>query len=91
MAFMLPVVTNDTFVAYIDMNGESMLCPIWEDGEVYRPGSEIISGKWFARLQAPGYLDCTDWAGPFDSEEEARMYLATTYCIDPFTGEDDGL
>jgi hypothetical protein len=35
-----------------------------------------------ARLSAPGYLDCTEWA-VFDTEEEAQAYLAETY------GEDE--
>ena len=33
---------------------------------------------WGARLSAPGYLDCTDWS-VFDSEDEARSYLAEMY------------
>lgn len=31
---------------------------------------ENLSG-WYGRLSAPGYLDCTDWDGPYDSAEEA--------------------
>ena len=31
-----------------------------------------------ARLSAPGYLDCTDWA-VFDTEDEAVEYLAEEY------------
>ena len=34
---------------------------------------EHIKG-YGARLSAPGYLDCTEWA-VFDSEDEARQYL----------------
>lgn len=34
---------------------------------------ENIKG-YGARLSAPGYLDCTEWA-VFDTEEEAREYL----------------
>ncbi len=30
---------------------------------------------WGARLSAPGYMDCTDWA-VFDTEEEAADHLA---------------
>ena len=26
---------------------------------------------WFARYSAPGYLDCTDWMGPYETEDEA--------------------
>lgn len=33
---------------------------------------------WFARLSAPGYLDATDVA-IFDTEDEAREYIADTY------------
>jgi hypothetical protein len=31
-----------------------------------------------ARLSAPGYLDCTEWT-VFDTEDEAREYLAENY------------
>ena len=34
-----------------------------------------------ARLSAPGYLDCTEWA-IFDTVEEAREYLVDTYYDD---------
>jgi hypothetical protein len=34
---------------------------------------------WCARLSAPGYLDCTDWAGPFETEEEAIVALYEMY------------
>ena len=46
-----------------------------------RDGERCIYAEngWFARLSAPGYLDCTDWSGPFDSKEEARDYLSRTY------------
>ena len=34
---------------------------------------------WYARLSAPGYLDCTDWVGPYDTEEEALEALFDVY------------
>jgi hypothetical protein len=37
------------------------------------------SGAWYGRLSAPGYLDCTEWSGPFDSDLEAWAYLLSTY------------
>ena len=52
---------------------------------------EFKSG-YGARLSMPGYLDCTEWV-VFDSEQEAREYLAETYglcpiCLgDEFAGE----
>lgn len=37
---------------------------------------------YFARLSAPGYLDCTEWSGPFDSKKEALRDLCETHDID---------
>jgi hypothetical protein len=34
---------------------------------------KLITG-WGARLSAPGYMDCTEWA-VFETEQEARDYL----------------
>lgn len=39
---------------------------------------ETIFG-WFARLSAPGYLDATDWTGPYETEEEAIADLQDMY------------
>ena len=30
---------------------------------------------YFCRLSAPGYLDCTEWSGEFETEKEASDYL----------------
>ena len=45
----------------------------------YVPGFNIesisaIEDCYFARLSAPGYLDCTEW-GAFKTLREARAYL----------------
>ena len=32
--------------------------------------------KFWTRFSAPGYLDCTEWEGPFDTLEEAEHNLA---------------
>lgn len=32
-----------------------------------------------ARLSMPGYLDCTDWVGPFYTEDDARSACLETY------------
>ena len=39
---------------------------------------ELRTGKYGARMSAPGYLDCTDWT-LFDTEEEAMEYLEEMY------------
>lgn len=51
--------------------------------EPYLEGSRIESVDrkegWFGRLSAPGYMDCTEWLGPFDTEGEARVALDELY------------
>lgn len=44
---------------------------------------ERVKG-WFARLSMPGYLDCTEWNGPFETATEARTYVSELY------GDDNG-
>lgn len=55
-----------------------------EQYDIEREDIEVIKGAWMARLSAPGYLDCTEWTGPFETEAEARAYLSDTY------GDDNG-
>lgn len=38
---------------------------------------------WWARLSAPGYLDCTSWDGPHATEEDALKALAELHDICP--------
>jgi hypothetical protein len=39
---------------------------------------EAITNRYFARLSAPGYLDCTEWCA-FKTLREAREYLKEGY------------
>lgn len=41
---------------------------------------KLVSG-WGARLSAPGYLDCTEWA-VYETEEEAEQFLRDTYDVE---------
>ena len=34
---------------------------------------------WYHRLSAPGYLDCTDWSGPFQFRADAEEDCADVY------------
>lgn len=52
---------------------------------------EIVRNKFFVRLSAPGYLDCTDWYGPFDSLEKSMEYLSVEFDIDPDSGDPLGM
>ena len=36
----------------------------------------------FARLSAPGFLDCTEWSGPYDSAADAESALSEMYGSD---------
>jgi hypothetical protein len=41
-------------------------------GDVYsRAFSVERQVGWYGRLSAPGYLDCTEWDGPYDTADEA--------------------
>ena len=88
MAFMRPEYSNETFAYVTKPDGESYICP--QGFEDLKDGDtlETIEGKWFCRLSAPGYLDCTDWDGPFDTLAEARQALADQWNCDPDTGDD---
>ena len=43
---------------------------------------------WWSRLSAPGYMDCTDWSGPYDTRAEAKAALVDLYDVDPDTGDE---
>jgi hypothetical protein len=47
------------------------------DGTAY-DDPEKVQG-WFCRLDAPGYMDCTDWSGPYDTKDEAIEALEDMY------------
>lgn len=42
-------------------------------------GDDTAEAGIYARLSAPGYLDCTDWSGPFQTEAEAEADLVGMY------------
>lgn len=98
MPHMIPQYEHTTKWLLERPNGESELLhdihdatdDILGDTEIGNGESYTITRQhgWFARLSAPGYLDCTDWAGPFSTEEEARDHIADTYEVDPDTGDE---
>ena len=54
-------------------------------------GVDAYTYKWGfgARLSAPGYMDCTEWA-VFDTEDEAEHYLEEQYGDEEEQGEECG-
>jgi hypothetical protein len=40
--------------------------------------ARVVDG-YCVRLSSPGYLDCTEWFGPFETYEEAQDHLTTLF------------
>jgi hypothetical protein len=53
-------------------------CKNWDSFGVC-DDDESPGAGYYARLSASGYLDCTDWMGPFETEDEALESLYDTY------------
>lgn len=87
MAFMEPEV-GEMEMMHVERNGETTLIPsdVFDFSDVcplLGESVEITVNKGFyARLSAPGYLDATEWSGPFDTEAEAMAELCSEYDID---------
>ena len=67
---------------------------VWDagllEGEPDNPGQSIVEVTfegYCARLSAPGYLDATEWLGPFASEQEAMNALRDAFDIDELWDE----
>lgn len=91
-AFMVPQYTNDPFVELNDEYGDMYFiaseCYTEEDkNNIEYEFIEEHIGKFFARLSAPGYLDCTEWSGPFDTIQEAYRHIEELFDVHPVTGE----
>ena len=46
---------------------------------VIESGLDYEEDGIYCRLSADGYMDCTDWYGPFESMEEAAQCLIDIY------------
>ena len=47
--------------------------------DLMQSGMDVEGDKYYCRLSASGFLDCTDWHGPFDSVNDCAAYLVETY------------
>jgi hypothetical protein len=47
--------------------------------ELMEAGLDVEDDKIYCRLSTDGYLDCTDWHGPFSSVEAAAHEFIETY------------
>jgi len=50
-----------------------------DDPETEGKDEEFPQPGFYHRLSAPGYLDCTEWSGPFTTEENAVADMIGTY------------
>jgi len=102
MSFMRPEYVQRSFwmvetrntTALCDNRDDAMaeVCRILKDNEDTASITLYITlhkDKLWARLSAPGYLDCTEWAGPFESRHEAEGYIWITYEACPSCGTDE--
>lgn len=86
---MKPEYTNEPFVWY-DEHGDCVSIPA-DVANTLPEGTEYFAyetGKWFARLSARGYLDSTDWSGPFDTIEKAKAHIVRVFEVDAETGDE---
>lgn len=51
-------------------------------------GDKEATKGWYSRLSAPGYMDCTEWQGPYADEGEALAGVCDTYDICLVCAED---
>ena len=93
---MVPEIVNMSFYD-VETDYGSTLVPYYafnpRDPIACTEGTRIIkireTSGWFARLSADGYLDCTEWMGPFDSPEDALKELSETYGPEGYETEED--
>lgn len=88
MSFMQPEIVRCDFHTGESKHGETTVMPSDVYGTVEKfarecdlvvTTCETIVGKFWGRYSAPGYLDCTDWHGPFDSVAECAADLQECY------------
>ena len=63
----------------LEMLNAGFMTPDIQDFMEDDPETEGNGAGYYHRLSAAGYLDCTEWSGPFPSEEDAVADLLLTY------------
>lgn len=80
---------SDDFMPLEFWHGECVIVPNYGDGDTPIPADEYDPhlhgadldrelGYWY-RFSAAGYLDRTDWHGPFDSQQEMADDILANY------------
>ena len=95
MAFMKPYYTREPFHVGDTDAGERIAIPAEVYGTLDRFSEETgavrdletVTGSYWCRLSAPGYMDATEWDGPHASLTAAKREIESMYDVDPDTGE----
>lgn len=61
------------------MQPEAFKLDAHTEAELAESGLDLEEGAIYARLSASGFLDCTEWSGPFETLEQAAQHLIDTY------------
>jgi len=83
--FLSPEVVKEQVAIYESREGGTEIVPAYAfssfEDELAEDEQESIEYGfgWIARLSAPGFLDCTDWVGPFETAEKAARELLELY------------
>ena len=88
--------TDEDGNTVLRQNGDSTEDPyIVERADLYRPESNMEAARvehagvgYVARMSAPGYMDCTEWEGPFGSVQEAMVALEESFELCAVCGGD---
>ena len=94
MGFMVPVAEYFTKSDLVQTDHNPFTCHecreekhsanICASGESYTVCADCWPPEegWYARLSAPGYLDASDWHGPFNTQENALYEIMEFYEVD---------
>ena len=89
MTFMTPEYSNVAFTEILDQSGDTAFVPTnYVDVDETDTIVGEHTGKWFAHLTAAGYMDQTEWSGPFETLDAAREWLSKFYDVDADSGDD---
>jgi hypothetical protein len=77
-------IRNELRAAFTDsfLKPEAFRCDADTESMLHESGLDVEEGAIYARLSAPGFLDCTEWSGPFETIDAAGRYLIDTYAGD---------